>query len=135
MKNYEKFFDVILSAGWTHLGVDKTDNSIKPCDKFNCSDCLFYEDDGGCFATLPLFSNWCREEYRGLPIDPRINNKTPIDTKILVSRNGKTWYRRHFCRREKNLVIAYAEGKTSFTKESDDKNATVTWAYAKLYEE
>ena len=133
MKNFEKYLDRILSVACENLGVDETDNSVKPCSSLDCSNCLFYEDGGGCCSTFTTFNDWCREEYEEPQIDPRINNKTPIDTKILVSSNGTTWYKRHFYRKVDGLVVAFANGNTSFTSEQND-SSKVAWKYAKLYE-
>ena len=42
--------------------------------------------------------------------------KIPIDTKVLVSNDGETWYHRHFGGTQDGSPTVYADGKTSWTK-------------------
>ena len=58
--------------------------------------------------------------------------KVPVDTKILVSEDGKEWIRRYFAKYEGGRVYAFYDGTTSFTGSSEN---LLGWAYAKLYEE
>jgi hypothetical protein len=53
-----------------------------------------------------------------------------VDTKILVSINGKEWHRRYFAKYIKDEVYVWDYGATSFSS-----NHCTKWAYAKLYEE
>ena len=57
-------------------------------------------------------------------------NKVDVDTKILVSENGKDWDKRYFAKYEYNRVYAWDYGATSYS----GKHCS-TWKYAKLYEE
>ena len=59
-------------------------------------------------------------------------SKVPVDTKILVSEDGKDWCRRYFAKYEGGRVYAFMDGTTSFTSSSEN---LLVWAYAKLYEE
>ena len=59
-------------------------------------------------------------------------SKVPVDTKILVSEDGKDWCRRYFAKYEGGRVYAFYDGTTSFTGSSEN---LLGWAYAKLYEE
>ena len=59
-------------------------------------------------------------------------SKVPVDTKILVSDDGKNWCRRYFAKYEGGRVYAFMDGATSFTGSSE---TLLGWDYAKLYEE
>ena len=60
-------------------------------------------------------------------------SKVPVDTKVLVSDNGKLWYKRHFAKYESGAVHVFPDGRSSFTTEESD--IIYPWKYAKLYEE
>lgn len=63
-------------------------------------------------------------------------SKVPVDTKVLVSNDGKEWSRRHFAEYKDGKVYCFNSGVTSFTvKESYFLNEKVSWGYAKLYQE
>ena len=59
----------------------------------------------------------------------------PVDTKLLVSDDGKEWYRRHFAKYEDGKVYCFNDGYTSFTivNYAYLSNAT-PWEYCKLYQ-
>ena len=59
-------------------------------------------------------------------------SKVSVDTKILVSEDGKDWCRRYFAKYEGGRVYAFMDGTTSFTSSSE---SSLSWKYAKLYEE
>ena len=59
-------------------------------------------------------------------------SKVSVDTKILVSEDGKDWCRRYFAKYEGGRVYAFMDGATSFTSSSE---SSLSWKYAKLYEE
>ena len=59
-------------------------------------------------------------------------SKVQVDTKILVSDDGKNWCRRYFAKYENGRVYAFYDGATSFTGSSE---TLLGWDYAKLYEE
>ena len=54
-----------------------------------------------------------------------------VDTPILVSNNGKYWYRRYFAKYENGMVYAFNGGKTSWSNRWDEPSE---WKYAKLAE-
>ena len=60
-------------------------------------------------------------------------SKVPVDTKILVSDNGKTWFKRYFDKYENGKIYAWVDGKTSFSVRNNDD--VIGWEYAKLYNE
>ena len=57
----------------------------------------------------------------------------PVDTKVLVSDDGKEWNRRHFAKYEDGKVYCFDSGATSFS--TDIISDVVDWKYAKLYQE
>lgn len=56
--------------------------------------------------------------------------KVPVDTKVLVSDNGNTWYKRHFAKYENGSVHVFPDGRSSFTTEESD--IIYPWKYAKI---
>ena len=63
-------------------------------------------------------------------------SKVPVDTKVLVSNDGKEWSRRHFAEYKDGKVYCFNSGVTSFTvKESYFLNEKASWEYVKLYQE
>ena len=61
-------------------------------------------------------------------------SKIPVDTKLLVSRNGEDWYRRYFAKYENDKVYCFDSGATSFSVQDDNFDIS-PWEYVKLYEE
>ena len=59
-------------------------------------------------------------------------SKVPVDAKVLVSDNGKLWYKRHFAKYENGSVHVFPDGRSSFTTEESD--IIYPWKYAKLCE-
>ena len=59
-------------------------------------------------------------------------SKVSVDAKVLVSDNGKLWYKRHFAKYENGSVHVFPDGHSSFTTEVSD--IIYPWKYAKLYE-
>ena len=63
-------------------------------------------------------------------------SKIPADTKVLVSSDGKDWYRRHFAEYKDGKVYCFNSGTTSFTAQgSEFPSGKVSWECVKLYEE
>ena len=65
-------------------------------------------------------------------------SKVQVDTKILVSEDGKDWYRRYFAKYENGFIYAFPDGLSSFTacyKPECGYRRVCGWKYAKLYEE
>lgn len=57
-------------------------------------------------------------------------SKVPVDTKVLVSDNGNTWYKRHFAKYENGSVHVFPDGRSSFTTEESD--IIYPWKYVKI---
>ena len=62
-------------------------------------------------------------------------DKIPADTKVLVSNDGKTWYKRYFSRCEDGYYYTWDSGKTSFTITQPKEVSQERWMCCKLYEE
>ena len=65
-------------------------------------------------------------------------SKVSVDTKILVSEDGKDWYRRYFAKYENGFIYAFPDGLSSFTacyKPECGYRRVCAWKYGKLYEE
>ena len=60
-------------------------------------------------------------------------SKIPVDTRVLVSSDGKDWYRRYFAKYENGMVYCFDSGATSFSVDRDSYISD--WEYVKLYEE
>ena len=130
MKNREKFakeiVDIVL--GVEDIAVDKCTMIPVKCGSLECDRCI--RDCGGICDDDKLLE-WAEAEYKEPRIDPRLYN-APVDTKILVSLEGKSWFRRYFSNVNNDCVYAFNDGMTSFTAEkSEDVSG---WHYAKLYE-
>ena len=64
-------------------------------------------------------------------------SKVQVDTKILVSGDGKDWYRRYFAKYENGIIYAFPDGLSSFTdcyKPECGYRRVCAWKYGKLYE-
>ena len=66
-------------------------------------------------------------------------SKVSVDTKILVSEDGKDWCRRYFAKYEGGIIYAFPDGLSSFTArykpEYGGYRRVCAWKYAKLYKE
>ena len=65
-------------------------------------------------------------------------SKVQVDTKVLVSGDGKDWYRRYFAKYENGFIYAFPDGLSSFTacyKPECGYRRVCAWKYGKLYEE
>ena len=128
MTNAEFYKDKITKFAFSphKLAVNKNTLRLCSCTTLYCDDCLFKSK-----CNIEAFLEWCNSEY-AFPIDPCITKSTPIDTKVLVSEDGKIWYKRHFAKIENDRVYAWEDGTTSFTTKA---GKVCSWTYAKLYEE
>ena len=60
-------------------------------------------------------------------------SEIPVDTKMLVSDDGKIWFKRYFAKYENGEVYCFLNGANSFS--ADDETDIIMWKYVKLYEE
>lgn len=56
----------------------------------------------------------------------------PADTKVLVSCDGETWFKRYFAKYENKQYYAWDDGKTSWTAKA---NELTSWKYMKVPDE
>ena len=91
----------------------------------------FFNVEGKPLDEIYFISQIARMEFREV-IDW---SKVPVDTKVLVSNDGKEWSRRHFAKYEDGKVYCFNDGYTSFTivDYAYLSNAT-PWEYCKLYQ-
>lgn len=125
MTNREKFRDELDNMLAEVIAV--VDGKPVLCDDANCSDCLFRER---CRRkeNRKKFIDWLNSEYKEPPVDW---SKVPIDTPVLASFNGKSWYRRYFAGVRDGEPETYDSGATSW---SVDDNRTCVWKYMRLAE-
>ena len=60
-------------------------------------------------------------------------SKMPVDTKVLVSKDGENWLRRYFAKYENGKVYFFSCGASSYSV--DDISNVLSWEYVKLYQE
>lgn len=129
MTNYEWLLenrkDLIrgcLSEGF-NLAVNKETGEPCYCTGLDCNKCLFHNK---CCENT---NKWLNEEHVEKPVDPHWD----VDTKVLVSSNGKTWEKRYFsifCDTSEKPYACFIEGTTSWSA-----TGVTYWKYAKLAEE
>ena len=60
-------------------------------------------------------------------------SKIPVDTKVLVSKDGENWLRRYFAKYENDKIYFFSCGASSYSV--DDISNVLSWEYVKLYQE
>jgi hypothetical protein len=116
-KSYKIFIDGVCKGVW----------ELK--ETYGSKDLEFYKDK--LILTEAYFSSQLiRMEFEEV-IDWA---KIPVDTKVLVSKDGEEWYRRYFARFENGKVYCFDSGLTSFTVDNSKYNTT-SWLHTKLYQE
>ena len=60
-------------------------------------------------------------------------SKMPVDTKVLVSKDGENWLRRYFAKYENDKIYFFSCGASSYSV--DDISNVLSWEYVKLYQE
>lgn len=127
MKNREKFAKEIMdiACNGSIIAIKNGTNTPIPCKVLECKDCAFHYD---CEKKV---KQWSEAEYE----EPKITipPDTPVDTKVIVSRDGKDWTKRHLKEVKDNMVIAFEFGRTSWTSASNYD--VMLWEYGKLAEE
>ena len=120
MTNFEKFGEELNT---TSFGV--VNGKPNKCYNISCADCEFYAISCSC---NPKKMEWLKSEYTESKIT--IPEGTKIDTKILVSFDGKTWGKRYYAGKIDGVHSAWSVGRTSWTATPEQRN---TWEYMKLY--
>lgn len=130
MTNKEKYKEKILDylINCSDIAIDKKTGIVCDCSfQIGCSWCAFCNEDGNCCERNK--TKWLNEEY----VEPKVDwSKVPVDTPVLVSQNGSTWFKRYFAGFDKGVVSAWNQGATSWSSDFDDD--TTKWTYAKLAE-
>lgn len=123
MTNREKFKDEMEEMLSAFLAAVEE----KPvyCEDMDCQECDFR---GKCPVIEKCVIDWLNAEYQEPSVDW---SKVPIDTPVLVSGNGKTWYRRYFAGIRNGYREAYDVGATSW---SVYDNRTCAWPFMKIAE-
>lgn len=128
MTNYERCKKDIdkLALAVTQWGV--VDGEVKRCGSISCEKCAFNAGRRSCES---IRLEWIDQECKESEVDW---SKVPVDAKVLVSDDEKTWYRGHFSRydKESGYYLIWRMGFTSFTARERWEE---TWKYAKLAEE
>lgn len=130
MKNGEKFEKEIWNKACNGLRISVIDGSPEACFESECTKC---ELKTTCIIKgyRKAIHEWCESEYIERKITIPENAK--VDTKVLVSRDGKVWSRRYLKEVKDNRVIAFEFGRTSWS--SDSNYDVMSWEYGKLAEE
>ena len=82
------------------------------CEDTDCKNCLF-RDDCGVIRNRKKVADWLNAEYQEPSVDW---SKVPIDTPVLASADGKSWYRRHYAGTDaKGNPKVYLSGHTSWS--------------------
>lgn len=129
MTNFEKYgkniiIDLIMDS---YSGIDKKGNI------FECSKDYFKKCDNKCVLqgnclNKKFLEEWLNEEYNDVDW-----SKVPEDTKVLVSDDGVTWFKRYFARYVDKKPFVFNSGMTSWTVQDGSK--VNTWKYTKLVED
>lgn len=62
--------------------------------------------------------------------------KVEVDTKVLVSQDGVSWFSNHFAKYENGLIYVWEGGRTSFSiRGCYESSVVIGWKYGKIYRE
>lgn len=126
-KNQEKLVKYLVSHESFCVTKEGDICSCRAHDWNPCGKCLFYSLPGGCAKAR---KDWLMEEY----VEPKVDwSKVPVDTPILVSNSGETWFPRYFAKYENGIVYVWSGGATSWS--ADNPNDFSIWPFGKLAEE
>lgn len=123
MNNYEnqkERVDAILNSN-NNIAVDKETNKATTCKNLACSKCLFSAKNYDCYRGV---IRWLVAEYK----EPEVDwSSVPIDTPVLISGDGKEWYRRYFSGVDENgQPTVFIGGVTLWSSKDYDENER-TW--------
>lgn len=129
MTNYEKYKDELIKKAIikTPIAMDIHTDKIVDCQDITCEDCKFDISNNECGM-----KEWLDSEYVESKKEEVDWSKIPIDTKVLVSSDGVTWYKRYFAG-----VLCKTGCPQVFANGADNwsNSLTESWKYIKLYEE
>lgn len=126
MKNREKYANEIIDIAINRkqVAINKENKPVKCCD-IKCKECLLFKEGRSCDS---LTKEWAEQEYVEPPVDW---TKVAVDTPILVSSDGKRWFKEYFVKYKDGYVYTWAYGSTSWSSDGDMSS----WKYAKLPEQ
>lgn len=125
MTNMEKYKDTLTDILSGVIAV--VDGEPILCKNASCRECLFTNNCGK-YEHKHEVIDWLNAEYQEPSVDW---SKVPIDTPVLVSSDGKIWYRRHFAGMRDGKPETYDLGTTSWSTECQ---STCAWKIVKLAE-
>ena len=115
MTNREKFRDELDNLLARIIAV--VDGEPVRCWSASCKRCLF-QDTCGKPGHKKKIIDWLNAEYQEPPVDW---SKVPIDTPVLASADGKSWYRRHCAGTDdKGNPKVYLSGHTSWSTTNEE---------------
>lgn len=132
MTNREKYANDILDIACSGGNIALVKGKIVDCnDVDNCRDCAFWSTKNGVKKCNESLKMWANKEYTEPKIQPAIE-KLHVDDKVLVSKDGKYWRKRHFHHYDPvtDTVYVFNNGGTSWTE-----GTFYPWDYAKLPDE
>lgn len=132
MKNKEKYKELLEDYALASVDWGKTDGEIKPCSELSCDECDFNGiSKTSCDLERLAWLNleWRDEEYK----EKADWSKIPVDTRVLVSGDGKVWLKRHFAGYEDGECYVWKVGQTSWSTKGDG-NFKERWNYIGLAE-
>lgn len=104
---YKDTLDTILAGV-----VAVVDGKPVLCENASCKRCLF-RDSCRANGHEKEIIDWLNAEYQEPPVDW---SKVPIDTPVLASWDGESWYRRYYAGTDgKGNLKVYSSGKTSWS--------------------
>lgn len=98
----------------------------------NCFKCLFHDERDSCHCGLRSMK-WLVSEYK----EPEVDwSSVPIDTPVLISGDGKEWYRRYFSGVDENgqPTVFICGGTLWSSKDYDENERTWNVKHIKLAE-
>lgn len=132
MTNREKYAEKILDIALTCscIAVDKKGKLYK-CNELECKECIFSRVERSEPSCKEKTKDWSEQEYVEPPVDW---SKVPVDTKVYVRvSDSDPWKPRYFAKFEGGKIFTWANGATSFSRNSDCDS--LWWNQGKLAEE
>lgn len=127
-KYAEQILDIALNGG--SVAMDEKGHIFR-CVDIGCRSCIFAKtksDDRSCAKRL---KEWSEQEYVEPPIDW---SNVAVDTKVYVrDSDNEPWKPRYFAKFEDGKIFAWANGATSFSRDSVCNSSW--WNQGKLAED
>lgn len=128
----ESLMENYLNSNYNYVGVEEKTGEMRICKDIKCSECSIgkLKEENKLQKCSDAFKIWANEEYRA-PM--AFWEDVDVDTPILV-RDYPTdcWHKAHFAKYKDGNVLAFKNGKTSWSV--DQYSSLIEWKYAKLAE-